>query len=281
MDLSAEHLHRQLDLIADQGWDGPVAQQLLCDLRAHVVRPVVRASSLRGPAADQAEATGWAAAWEALRRPTARSAENPGGMIWSAVRRSIGAEVRHGLRSGTPCGGPTELDVASVRRGSEPIAEARRPGRAEGQTRTPHLDLVQDLLVAEGWDRRILAEVIQQLAERHAQRPAWRVVSIEVEIAAWQVRRLAQLVLPHRSTVSLLSLVVTHGRAAIEHPAAHWAARSTLVRWHASPEAALEQLSQALDQGSPTGSGRPLTEPRGRRFAWTGPESAEKMGGLP
>ena len=93
MDLSAESLRDALHRVDVAGWDSAAGLDLLDHIRRAVVVPVVRRSGLRGPAADQAEATGWEAAWDALRRPTARTAQNPGGMVWVAVRRAVASEV--------------------------------------------------------------------------------------------------------------------------------------------------------------------------------------------
>ena len=82
-----------LAVIDSEGWDGPAAQRLLSHVRAHIVRPQLAAAGLRGPAADQAEATGWAAAWEALTRSSFRTATTPWGLLWVAVRRAILGEV--------------------------------------------------------------------------------------------------------------------------------------------------------------------------------------------
>jgi hypothetical protein len=93
MDMSAESLRDALHRVDVEGWDGAEGRELLALVRRAVVAPVVRRSGLRGPAADQAEATGWEAAWDALRRPSARTAQNPGGMVWVAVRRAVASET--------------------------------------------------------------------------------------------------------------------------------------------------------------------------------------------
>ena len=127
MDLSAPSLRDALCRIDIEGWDGLTGRQLLHDVRRAVVVPVVRGSGLRGPAADQAEATGWAAAWDALRRPTARTALNPGGMIWTAVRRAVAAEGAFArdvevAAAGSPGVGVGAPDPLTGRTGSRPRA---------------------------------------------------------------------------------------------------------------------------------------------------------------
>ncbi len=272
MDLSAQSLHRQLDLIADQGWDGPVAAQLLRELRTHVVRPVVRAARLHGPAADQAESTAWAAAWEAIRRPSARSAENPGGMVWMAVRRSVVTEVQHSIRIGTPVGDALTLDHVNPPVAGTPVWDDRWHD-PRSTVATHHLRLVIDLLVTVGWERPVIEDVIALLADAGPDGPGWRTVARRLGLPAWQVRRVALLVVTGPTT-TLLELVVRHGAAAVGHPAAGWAARSTLLQWQSGPEQSLEQLGRALDETHAAGWFRRCPEDeRGLRpplfDAWT------------
>ena len=112
MDMSAESLRDALHRVDVEGWDGAAGRELLDHVRRAVVVPVVRRSGLRGPAADQAEATGWEAAWDALRRPTARTAQNPGGMVWVAVRRAVASETDFARMSD---GGPNSFRIPSSR----------------------------------------------------------------------------------------------------------------------------------------------------------------------
>jgi hypothetical protein len=138
MDLSPESLRDALHRVDLDGWDGIAGRQLLDHVRRAVVVPVVRRSGLRGPAADQAEASSWAAAWDALRRPTARTAQNPGGMVWAAVRRAVAAEVEFSRMSeGGPVGARTQGAVAGVPGESGESGEAAR-GLAAASTQRPH-----------------------------------------------------------------------------------------------------------------------------------------------
>ena len=121
MDLSPQVVRHWLHLVDVHGWDSVAGRDLLDGVRRSVVVPVVRRSGLRGPAADQAEASGWEAAWDALRRPSARTAENPGGMVWSAVRRAVHAEVASGRAMPSASGASSE--------GSSGPRGRRRPGR--------------------------------------------------------------------------------------------------------------------------------------------------------
>ena len=83
--MTPQDIHARLRQIDESGWDSRAARELLVAVRDCVAQPAVRRSGLRGPAAEQAEASAWAAAWDALRRPSARTAENPMGMAWVAA----------------------------------------------------------------------------------------------------------------------------------------------------------------------------------------------------
>jgi hypothetical protein len=237
MDLSREGLHDRLELIATEGWDGPVAALLLEEIRAAVVRPVVRASRLTGPAAAQAEASGWSAAWDAIRRPSARDARNPGGMIWSAVRRAVHAEVRATALVGVPTGSIADLDLVAASEGDS------------GSARTSWLlGPITDLLVTAGWEREVIVEVLRELGETGSA-SAWRRISSALELPAWQVRRIGVLVLGGGGRHGLLGLVVTDGDHLLRHPHALAAARSTRVRWQSDPGDWLALLAEEVGQG--------------------------------
>jgi hypothetical protein len=131
MDLSPEFLRDALHRVDLDGWDGVAGRLLLDHVRRAVVVPVVRRSGLRGPAADQAEASGWEAAWDALRRPTARTAQNPGGMVWVAVRRAVAAEVEFARM---PDGGPVGARTRGAAAGeSGESGESGDPGEVTRQ----------------------------------------------------------------------------------------------------------------------------------------------------
>ena len=203
MDLTAQFLRESLHRVDLEGWDSAPGRQLLDHVRRAVVVPVVRRSGLRGPAADQAEASGWEAAWDALRRPSARTAENPGGMVWVAVRRAVAAESEFsrtpGARSigalpqpaagdGSERGTTTHPDPPAP--GSErraPVELLASPDRRpwaisldhlmDGgwqptqapmdprQERGPIVAALLDGLVEAGWDRADAADAIAILAD--------------------------------------------------------------------------------------------------------------------
>ncbi len=279
MDLSPQFLRASLQRVELEGWDGDAGRQLLDHVRRAVVVPAVRRSGLRGPAADQAEASGWEAAWDALRRPTARTAENPGGMVWVAVRRAIAAEADSARMLG---GGPVgSTPDAPAGEGAAPGARTppagRRethltlltpPGRGAGCLSLDELmdggwqpadevpgsgsgpgravAAVLDGLVVAGWNRADAADAIAIMAD-HAVRgrsgsptTRWRWVSLRLGVPEWRARRLAALLLGGDRWPGVLELAVRHGAGVVGEPAVQGALRSTTVRWSAGPGAWLE-----------------------------------------
>ena len=65
--MTPQDIHARLRQIDESGWDSRAARELLVAVRDCVAQPAVRRSGLRGPAAEQAEASAWAAAWDAAR----------------------------------------------------------------------------------------------------------------------------------------------------------------------------------------------------------------------
>lgn len=207
MDMSAESLRDALHLVDVDGWDSAAGRDLLDFVRRAVVVPVVRRSGLRGPAADQAEASGWEAAWDALRRPSARIADNPGGMVWVAVRRAVLAEVDFaGTASGRPLSArsasansaPARIGQPAALRAEDPAQGPSAPqpaqpassgdrartlslddlmasgwhpaeaGVARTQWHGPLIAAVLDGLVDAGWDRADAADAIAIMADHAA-----------------------------------------------------------------------------------------------------------------
>ena len=161
MDLTNELLREALGRVEVEGWDGAEGRALLERVRRSVVVPVVRRSGLRGPAADQAAADGWAAAWDALRRPTARTADNPGGMVWVAVRRAVASARRE------PTRGPSVerlMELGWEPTGPSPAADPLGMGAVVGA--------VVDRLVDNGWDRAAAGDAVAMLAETAIVPPA-------------------------------------------------------------------------------------------------------------
>ena len=83
-----ECLLQALDVIDDEGWDGPTGTRLLSFIRADLARPLAMEWGLSGFMAAQAEASAWQAAWRVLTMPQLRIADSPWGVVWQAARRA-------------------------------------------------------------------------------------------------------------------------------------------------------------------------------------------------
>lgn len=88
-----ECLLQALDVIDDEGWDGPTGTRLLSFIRADLARPLAMEGGLSGFIAAQAEASAWQAAWRVLTLPQLRIADSPWGVIWRAASRAVHGEV--------------------------------------------------------------------------------------------------------------------------------------------------------------------------------------------
>ncbi len=244
MELDATTVHRLLDRIAVHGWDGPDGRELLTLVREAVVVPAVRRSGLRGPAADQAASSAWSAAWDALRRPSAMRADNPGGMVCVAVRRALRDEVAASSRAAPARASvvrPVSLDAAL----DAGVQIADPPGCSSvglGQG----LESIAAALIAIGWAPGQLREVIAHLADGcsmdRAGGPAtrWRWVAMRLDLPEWQVRRLAVLLVGVDGSPGLLQLVRGHGVSILGEPAIRGALRATWVADTDGPRAHLE-----------------------------------------
>ena len=234
MDAEGQWIHSQLDVVAVRGWDDPAGRALLEHLRRAVVRPVVRRAGLRGAAADHALASGWQAAWDALRRPSARTSANPAGMVWVAVRRAVWAEV--------VAGGSVErcvsLDATDARGGvppgALPVREAARLG--------PTLERLVGALVEEGWPDSQVRDAVVILADGARSGDAggapmthWRWAALRLGLAPWQASRLAGILLGGAGFSGVLALMVEHGPGVLDDSAIRAALASTRARWAASP----------------------------------------------
>ena len=242
MDLSAGSLRHHLDVIAIEGWESAAGGMVLAVVRRDIVRPLVRGSGLRGPAADQAESTGWAAAWDALRRPSARRAENPAGMAWVAARRAIWAEVDAAPRQPGPLGAADlELDATA--------ASGSGAGSVVGSL-GPRLDRILDLCVDSGWDReevRGLSAALADHSERALDGPAarWRLVARRAGVPEWRARRLASLLLGGSGAPGVLALMVGRGAEILADESVRAAVSATTRPWAAAPEAYLSSVPPA------------------------------------
>lgn len=271
MDLTPQLIRDALQLVDLHGWDGADGRALLDLVRRAVVVPTVRRSGLRGPAADQAEASGWEAAWDALRRPSARTAVNPGGMVWVAVRRAVATE-RQLVRGPSTASTPVTTTGPSARSSAAHVPAAPRgyqcgaawvslddlmesgwePSCSQVQDHDalgPAVRAVVASLVEAGWERRDAEDAIAIMADTAAPArtgsPAtrWRWASLRLGIPEWQVRRLAALLLGGSDWSGVLQLSVTHGPGVVDDPAVREAVGSTTKRSVAGPRAWLTPWS--------------------------------------
>ena len=290
MDLSPQTVRDSLHLVDVHGWNSVAGRDLLDGVRRAVVIPVVRRSGLRGPAADQAEASGWEAAWDALRRPSARTAENPGGMVWSAVRRAVRVEVEagRGMRS-HPSVSPEDSSGPRVRTG--PAGGGHGPGAGSAVVRNPgrevsvrhlSLDRLMDSgwqptekrtsdddvagmllpglvagLVDAGWEPAEAGDAIAILAQHASARPSglprtrWRWAALRLGVPEWRVRRLAALLLGGAASPGVVELASVHGPQIVGDAAVQEALRSTTRRSKAGPEAWLAGWEPVIDRSVP------------------------------
>ncbi len=261
MEITPPVLRDALLRVEREGWDGAEGRELLERVRREVVRPVVLGSGLRGPAADQAEASAWQAAWDALRRPSALTAENPGGMVWVAVRRAVWAELRPervARRVATVTGdaGPSR-DAApiSLERlvavGWQPSAlpSSRDIGAVE--------ERIVSRLVDAGWGWEDAADAIAIMADQVTRRPSgavatrWRWVATRLAVPEWQARRLAVLLLGSQDVAGVVELVARSGFAVLDDGAVLAAFRSTRHHRAAGPAAWLACVGDGVAEGLP------------------------------
>ena len=270
---SREGLLAELAVIDTEGWEGRTAQRLLSHVRSHIVRPQVAAAGLRGPVADQAEATGWAVAWEALARPSIRAAATPWGLLWVAVRRAILGEVmasahlssaRNGWRAESarreqegpadrnhPVRPPISLSVL-IERGWEP--PATQPGTDNDLGRC--LEAVVSALVGVGWEVRAAHAVVEGVAlaavrggTSSADAQGWRPLARRLGLPPWQVRRVTVLLLGAPGWPGLIERMTLEGCDILDDPSVEAALRSTAVRgWPPPPIAARKR---AMPPSSP------------------------------
>ncbi|MGQ0631586.1 MAG: hypothetical protein ACT4P1_11120 [Sporichthyaceae bacterium] len=246
--------------IDSEGWDREAGCAVLDYALRKVVRPVVRTVGFTGAEAEQAESTGWAAAWEALRTPKLRSAESPWGVVNAAVRSAMlnermaeayGTSARsawriHRFRKTLD---PTEskvrgdwsavADPAALARplslsamldagydhAGEVLAEVESIGR---------LGPLVDLLAGHGWHPDTARNAILHVAEHARPNPSgtpkahgWREMSIALGIPSWQARRVTVLLLGTSSWPGLVERLSTGGEGALAGPAVAAAVRAT------------------------------------------------------
>lgn len=262
-----EGLLETLMSVDREGWEGDCAGQLLSHVRDHIVRPQVISSGLSGPAASQAEATGWEVAWEILNRGHLREIENPWGWIWVAVRRAIQGEVMSALYL-------TE----------ERKSWRAREGRDKSQECRPHVSLEQLLetgweraastsvrlqlgrplqavvgaLVQVGWEPRSAHAVVEAVAAtvtRHdvssMSAQGWRTVANDLGVPPWQVRRVTVVLLGGPGWPGAMERMVEEGLVVLDDPAMRAALKSTANYFLPTPLLAARQATRAA-KANPT-----------------------------
>lgn len=269
----------ELTAVEEDGWDGATGRKLLAYVHSHLVRPQVVAAGLRGPAADQAEATGWAAAWEVLNQPSIRTATSPWGLVWVTVRRAVLGEVvagthvsgaRNGWRverarreqqandgQGRASEPPVSLSVL-VEDGWEPTAQPIEPGVELG----PRLEQVVAGLVYAGWEQRAARAVVEAVADTalsdgkaSGEVVGWRLVAARLGLPPWQVRRVTVLLLGAPGWPGVIERMALEGCHVLHEPSIKAAVRSTtLSRWPPPPAAARRAGLQADESWTPVAS---------------------------
>lgn len=263
-----------------EGWEGYTGHAVLEYAKEKVVRPAVHAVGFSGANADFAEATGWEAAWEALRVPSLRGASAPWGVVSAAVRRAVLGE-RMAEKYGTAARSAWRIhrfrhaepgETREVRGEWNAVADRRALAQPvsltalfeEGFDRVEagvigvewggRMEVIVDLLARYGWERAVVRAAIAHVAE-HARANAsgrprahgWRDMAIDLGIPAWQAHRVTVLLLGAGGWPGLVERVATDGDTALAGPAIEAAVRSTCEeRMRPPARAALAIESQPL-----------------------------------
>lgn len=266
---SRDGLLKELAAIETSGWETPAGERLLGYVRAHIVRPQVRAAGLRGAAAEQAEATGWAVAWETLSHPSIHTAGSPWGLLWVAVRKAIAGEcltahyqasVRNSWRAerarveqtqaGRAHTFPRPLSLSLLlEEGWEPESE---PWACTGLGR--RLEAVIDGLVHAGWERRVAHAVVEGVAltavrdgKVTADAKGWRPLAARLGLPPWQVRRVTVLLLGAPGWPGVVERMAHDGCQVLEADSIVAAMRSTVTSsWPPPPAAARRATVQRM-----------------------------------
>jgi|GEM_PF-3571855 len=261
-------LLKALDIVDREGWDSATAVELLEYVRKFVVGPNVAASGLRGPAADQAEASAWSATWESLARPELRSARSPWGVLWSTARRAVMAEVVSGAfltdvdtgwrlaRRGT-CEGPNYRRTLSLTeledRGVEVAADTCPSGSGVGSL----MRVVVEAMVDAGWDVVTATQLVGAVAVGARRRgrdswelEGWRPLARVLDLPAWRVRRVMVAMLGIPGWPGLIERLAVEGIDAIEPADIRAALRPSVARWAVLPAAVPRHSKRARRAGS-------------------------------
>lgn len=259
---SREGLLQELAAIDAEGWESERGERLLSYVRSHIVRPQVFQAGLRGLAADQAEATGWEVAWEAMTSATIRDAESPWGLLWVAVRRAVQGELmacvyltntRNSWRvrraqewtGGDPLFDPpvslTGLIEEGWDRAEEPEARVQLG---------PRLEAVIGALVAVGWEKRVAHAVVEGVAltavrngKAATDAQGWRPLAAKLGLQPWRVRRVMVVLLGAPGWPGAMERMTTEGPGALEEEGMRAALRSTITSSWPTPSLAARQAT--------------------------------------
>ncbi|MEO6821362.1 MAG: hypothetical protein ABI468_02355 [Candidatus Nanopelagicales bacterium] len=256
-----------LAAVDERGWDGGDGTAVLTYARLRVVRPQVHRAGLSGPAANQAEATGWAVAWELLSSRALRAAGSPWGVVSVAVRRAVLGEVVAAVY-GTGVREAWRLAAGSPRPGrpGDALAPVRRPvslsmldpdwcAPTTGHVFDgigPRLEVIATAMVRAGWSREEAVAVCEWVAYRAHDRsvtktPGWRTLARLLGIPAWRARRATVLLLGSTTWPGLVERVASEGSIVLQRPDVLAAVRSTVVASHLSPVGASKLALRRCD----------------------------------
>lgn len=254
--MTNDRLRVALEQIDADGWESQAGRTLLTQVRVQLVRPIVARSGLTGQEAAQAEATGWAEAWESLSSPYLRTTARPWNVLWTTVRRAVRTEV---LSARLVTGGRRAWEMAAhetgaARRGeSTPWAEHHMrpplsldlmaqsnqapPAAPETRHLGETLDAVVDVMVAEGWPLQTAWQAVGAIAV-NARRDGegvrgvggWRQIAQGLGLPQWQVRRLAMILVGAPGWPGVVECVRENGMDVLQWPSTRLAIRTTLNR---------------------------------------------------
>jgi len=262
-----DQLRRTLARIDEQGWDGPTGRSLLEFIRQDMIRPMIVAMGLRGTAACEAEATGWAAAWEALCNPRLVEAEMPWSLVHAAARHALLGEL---LAARYASGVHRAWRIRDAVRGSEfdprvmpvddltELLEAREdPADGARGLLDAVLGPIRERLVQLGWSAASVGVVVDAVLDaRLTVGPdgacaGWRPLAAELGVAPWRVRRLAVALLGGPQWPGMIARVVREGATALDTRTGRAALEATIHRGWRSP------LLQAQRAAEPQPVSRP------------------------
>lgn len=257
-----DRLRSTLAIISRDGWESEAATGLLCFVREDLVRPLVVGLGLRGAVASQAEATGWAVAWETLRRPGLVACDGPWGVVWAAVDRAVRGETV-ATKYATSVRKAWSVHREFGRSGMVRLVQWEQPELFPvPETADDGADLVfgpiRGALVSAGWETDLVARLVSAIVvdvERSADGvfAGWRLLARDVGVEPWRVRRLGVALLGDHGWPGLVALVAYQGCQVLDGAGARAAILATLRHNMRSP--ALEAKRAEEGTGAPCARG--------------------------